>query len=728
MKKRKFPFLKCCEVFYQSALGAGILFIIQGFFQKELSLLAVFPEQDGLSLLIAAGSFAACLLIRSLRKGYRLHAILGVTAVSAAAVLFSMQQPESRMALLCYAGLEAACAAGAAAVYAIRHFPVLKGALVLAQAGGLIYLAILKKPLPGWCVCMMLAAFLIFLSELTAKTRKDALGLAPLFAAAMLIVSILPQDEKPMDWSWVGDLCTAAGEKAEMLMVDIAYMFEGENEFSFSFAGYGSEGGLGGSVFENDRAQLRITGAGTKNPLYLTGEVYDAYTGEGWIPAARDGVAGAQLDSGQDGIIYAIGQSVYSGHENLTSSAKVSVEYRFIKTADFFHDLHTTNLYFPDEKPQFEKDAPWTMQSAHGKDFTYQLCFLEINEHSDEIKAIMRQQAWREDAVWDDEIPPQADMLKACTGLPDALPQRVYELSHAICAGAGNDYDRMTALAAYLQDFSYTKSPPNCPDGREFTDYFLFDGKRGYCTYFATALAVLGRCEGIPTRYVRGFMSPDTCGDRADVTLTGDKSHAWTEAYIEHIGWVRFDATPGYGGVSTDRWNTAEISGAGQMEEPHFQQEGHDTTEKTPTAPERTPAGRYVFAALKIAAVILLFFALAAAIALIRNALRRKKYARMDTGEKVRLQIKRLLRLGKLLGAPISDGETLQDYSERTQNIFAVGSYSLSDACALYEGVRFGGKSVSAQELCLLEDYAKLTERGYLASCGFLRKLFYRAM
>lgn len=450
-----------------------------------------------------------------------------------------------------------------------------------------------------------------------------------------------------------------------MKMVDIAYMFGGENRFSFSFTGYGSAEKMGGLLLDKGQEQLHIFGIGTKNPLYLTGTVYDVYTGENWQSTPqKTEETGLQLEP--DCMLNALGHSIYAGQEEeLVSSCQISVEYRFIRTADFFHELHTTNLY--GDIPSFKEDTSWTMKSTQGKDFTYQLRFLEINEKSDEIKSVFRQQAWKKDVVWDAALCRREDEIyKNYTRLPDNIPKRVYELAHTVAADADNDYDRMAAFADYLRDYTYTKTPPTCPDGQDFIDYFLFESKSGYCTYFATAMAVLGRCEGIPTRYVRGFMTADTCiNSPMDVMIAGEQAHAWTEVYIEHVGWVRFDATPGYGEVQADRWENTDSAGTGQTENPysHIAAPQEKTTQASgrqhaPAHPGRS-AQWYVLVLLKIIVALLVGCTLSVVIVWLRDVVRRKKYASATTQDKIRLQIKRLLRLGKLQGVPLLEGETL---------------------------------------------------------------------
>lgn len=151
MKNLKFPFLKCCEWLYQSALSAGILFVLYGFLQNELKKITFFPENDGLPGLFTAVIFAVQLLIIwSGEKGCLPHAGLGLLAVNAAAGFFLARQPENQEIFWCYIAIEAACIAASVIVYAIRNSLAMKGILVSAQAVSLAVLAILKKPLlPG---------------------------------------------------------------------------------------------------------------------------------------------------------------------------------------------------------------------------------------------------------------------------------------------------------------------------------------------------------------------------------------------------------------------------------------------------------------------------------------------------------------------------------------------------------------------------------------------------
>lgn len=130
--------------------------------------------------------------------------------------------------------------------------------------------------------------------------------------------------------------------------------------------------------------------------------------------------------------------------------------------------------------------------------------------------------------------------------LPKGLPSRLKELSLSITEGYSNDFDKVKAIEAYLREnYKYTLSPKPTPNHADFVDNFLFESEEGYCTYFATSLAIMSRISGIPTRYVEGFKTPNSKTD-GEYHVYDENAHAWVEAYIEGQGWFIFEPTPAY--------------------------------------------------------------------------------------------------------------------------------------------------------------------------------------
>lgn len=128
-------------------------------------------------------------------------------------------------------------------------------------------------------------------------------------------------------------------------------------------------------------------------------------------------------------------------------------------------------------------------------------------------------------------------------------------------------------IRRYLSEhYTYTTKPGKVPDGYDFLDYFLNESKEGYCTYFATAAVMMFRSAGVPARYVEGYVfdnSDYTSSSISDstnikyysysnggsekravnncyVSIKDSNAHAWVEYYVDGVGWIDWEVTPGY--------------------------------------------------------------------------------------------------------------------------------------------------------------------------------------
>ncbi len=126
------------------------------------------------------------------------------------------------------------------------------------------------------------------------------------------------------------------------------------------------------------------------------------------------------------------------------------------------------------------------------------------------------------------------------------LPARVSDKAQEVTAGTANPYDAATAIEAYIRTFPIDLSVPAAPDRRDSVDYFLFDAKRGYFDYHASAMAVMLRTLGIPARIATGYVIDPKLRQAGTDTynLTYQQTFAWPEVYFPNIGWVEFNPTP----------------------------------------------------------------------------------------------------------------------------------------------------------------------------------------
>lgn len=107
-------------------------------------------------------------------------------------------------------------------------------------------------------------------------------------------------------------------------------------------------------------------------------------------------------------------------------------------------------------------------------------------------------------------------------------------------------YDRMNIIVAYFKNnFAYSATNPDPPQNMDAAEWLLLR-KQGYCTWFATGLAMLAREMGYPARVMQGFTT-GTIDKKTDLmTVRGIDSHMWTQVYFPGYGWINFDASPGF--------------------------------------------------------------------------------------------------------------------------------------------------------------------------------------
>ena len=142
--------------------------------------------------------------------------------------------------------------------------------------------------------------------------------------------------------------------------------------------------------------------------------------------------------------------------------------------------------------------------------------------------------------------------------LPAAMPRVISETASRVAGGARSNYEKALLLQGFFRDgeFQYSETAPvdQGYDGTGMTVIASFlRAKEGYCIHFASAMAVMARSLGIPSRVAVGFLPgtqlPELLNGRTAFTITSHNLHAWPELYFEGIGWTRFEPTVSRGEV-----------------------------------------------------------------------------------------------------------------------------------------------------------------------------------
>lgn len=147
-----------------------------------------------------------------------------------------------------------------------------------------------------------------------------------------------------------------------------------------------------------------------------------------------------------------------------------------------------------------------------------------------------------------------AEALPGYLDLP-ALDPRIKPLAVQITAKASSPYAGAVALENYLRThYGYTLQLPNTAP-RDPIANFLFVRHQGHCEYFASAMAIMLRSVGIPSRVVNGFAGGEFNDLTSEYVIRASDAHSWVEAYIPQEGWMEFDPTPSGAGEAHTKWD-----------------------------------------------------------------------------------------------------------------------------------------------------------------------------
>ncbi len=128
--------------------------------------------------------------------------------------------------------------------------------------------------------------------------------------------------------------------------------------------------------------------------------------------------------------------------------------------------------------------------------------------------------------------------------LPETVTPRTRQLTAEIASSYNNPFDVAVAIQDHVrQRITYDEEISAPPSDQDVVDYVLFDSQRGYCEYYASAMAVMLRTRGIPSRVVGGYFPPPFDAAQNGFLYREESAHLWVEAYFPGYGWIPFEPT-----------------------------------------------------------------------------------------------------------------------------------------------------------------------------------------
>lgn len=128
--------------------------------------------------------------------------------------------------------------------------------------------------------------------------------------------------------------------------------------------------------------------------------------------------------------------------------------------------------------------------------------------------------------------------------LPDTITPETLALAEELTAGQANPYDKALVVRDYLRtNINYNDQIDAPPQDVEPIHHVLFGIKEAYCTYYASAMAVMLRSQGIPARVVSGYALGEYDEPSQSYRVRAANAHTWVEVYFPNFGWIHFEPT-----------------------------------------------------------------------------------------------------------------------------------------------------------------------------------------
>lgn len=380
--------------------------------------------------------------------------------------------------------------------------------------------AMLRYALPAFCGLAL---------QLSRRQRFSIMALPA--TAALVLLAFLLTPKAPAPLPKVQQMAQALRHAIE----DHLLFTQQRDSFSLTTEGYQPlENRLGGKPILPDRDVMDVE---TEDPLLLRGKTYDFYTGISWQDtlSSKRYLYNSIYNRSIRTTLFGLDKPL-TGADDLETK-NVSVHLLSSGTTTLFAPAATREITMHGQRMVLYFNTAGELfltRNTAGFD-RYSFSYLPLQAGDEKTGRIIQACAALHDPYYETAA---AQYLP----LPSHIQQEVFDLAAAAVNPEATPYEKALQLQHYLQtNYAYSLDVKTPPEKVDFTAYFLLGEKKGYCTYFATAMTVLCRINGIPARYVTGYLVQP--GEDGVAHVQSKDAHAWTEIYLNGFGWLPIDAT-----------------------------------------------------------------------------------------------------------------------------------------------------------------------------------------
>jgi len=560
------------------------------------------------------------------------------------------------------------------------YIPVRRIAAVIIIAGAIL-LTYYNEPIKKVSVAVAMLLLLIFMVEMIQRKwtksgdtemKRHVTCISPFLLVFALLVLASPARKEAYDWKFAIELYY----KAVAGFDRISFSLFKKADDSFINAGFSENGSLVSSFKNNDMQIFTVNpGIYAGRVVYLGGMSMDHFDGRGWSEKKVPDSNMIMLDTLETRCAVWRADSEYMTDHIRYSS--VFITYTGYYTHYFFAPLKTLlNREKLGGLPYYTEGTGILSDKKLGHGDSYTIYYFRLNKDSEIFRELVKNAEAIDRDTWEtvrynyfkngssgleyeDYLAYRDEVYKTYLSNVKLSPELSEKLDEVI-KGADSDIEKMRRIEAWLKQFKYSSSPGKIPKSvdtpEEFLDHLLLNTQNGYCAYYATAMAMLARSQGLPARFVQGYRV--SFKNEGTVAVTKNMAHAWCEIYFDNVGWIPFEATPGYSmGKPWEAANRNERETAAEYGKQKIAEVAVE--EKEPVAEKNDVDPRLImYPLIGLAVFIILYIVIGRLIYSIRTA-------RMDNESRAMLLCRRNLRSLGLMGYKRDRAETLEEYGMR---------------------------------------------------------------
>jgi|GEM_PF-1321737 len=597
----------------------------------------------------------------------------------------------------------------------------------------------------------------------TVNKLKYLLYILPASIVVLSLTMLFPQEQNRISIPWLDKKVNSTINKImdKFSDVDVSAF----DYFSFGVSGFGKSDRLGGNLKLNRTHVMNVKS--DHSNLYLRASSKAYYDGHKWY---SDNKKTTSLGSAQEftwelnseseqlitGISNATGESLDIAENDFLVDSTAQIDFVNLKTKSLFVPAKLYKLSLKSSKEILsDNEQMLSVSDVQNKGFSYNIGYYNLNLKSEKLINLLRNSNTPVNKVNNEALyffdsnnnyykssnsfvlvksldkidfenlqsevsrsnKTMDNFYSKYTQVPETVTPRVRELAEKITAGKTNNYDKAKAIETYLStNYPYTIVPGNPPRSMDFVDYFLFEGKKGYCTYYASAMTIMLRCLDIPARFVEGYILPPAPTDGV-YKVTGQQAHAWVEVYFEGFGWIPFEPTsPFVANLYEDRTISATVSSemmdATYIDYMEMMNKYRNQNASLVIAPDIATGSEsgmvksvlILIIVSLIIGVILLALITIASVNYFRFYNLQRKIKKGEPNTSILTAYNYILKVLKFQGIAFNPGETPSQFGERVEKILDIKSFSFNKTSFIkitdyYVKARYSRNTLSQTEV-----------------------------